>query len=115
MVYCCQSFALPTVLYTFVQVCAFKTFRAHVLSAWYRFNSKKSAWSVANCLFLDPTSSYVSDRSMSIDISMCGKLLQSAGLVISQACQVYFVCLVQRVVYNHATSQSSVSVRVIVE
>ena len=70
---------------------------------------------MVNFLFLDPTSSYASYGSMSIDISIYGTLLRSAGLVISQACQVYFVCLVQCVVYNHATSQSSVSVCVIVK
>ena len=65
---------------------------------------------MVNCLFLDPTSSYESYGSMSIDISIYGKLLQSASLVISQACQVYFVCLMQLVVYNHTASQSSFSV-----
>ena len=65
---------------------------------------------MVNCLCLDRTPRRVSDCSMSIDISMYGKLLQSAGLVVSQACQVHFVCLVQLVVYNHTASQSSFSV-----
>ena len=75
----------------------------------YRFNSKKYAWSIV--CFLTPHQAYVSDRSMSIDIFMDGKLLQSAGLVVSHACQVYFVCLVQRVVYNQAASQLPFSVQ----
>ena len=93
-------------------VCSIRFARIYLVHRC-RLNSKKYAWSIV--WFLTPRQDYVSDRSMSIDIFMNGKLLQSAGLVVSRACQVYFVCLVQCVVYNHATSQSSVSVCVIVK